>query len=313
MKNIEIKYSNKVKTATHRIPLEVRKIGKQLMDLIPNLKLSEDYKLPRKPVYLQRAHVRKNRAKSSTPPVKPSSPPQSSLTPPPSPPPLPLPTADSLPPFLPANIKHSVSDADIHRMTQFTLKIEKCDAMPAIQQRNSEHSFTIDEDDELNNQIDENHIETMIVDSVDAVVPDDILQEAHDQCDVSEESFEQINCYEIPSPPFEFIAPSSNNESLLRQEQLENQHTDATQRYNELESKLANVVAENAKMQEENEQLKKRLAEYERLQQHHSIEVQEAIDATKHKEWCVNCMAEAHIPTKYSVPVCSQECLLFVW
>lgn len=111
------------------------------MKMIPGLKLPLNFKLKRKPNYLQKTHC--HRARTLISPQSKKSlqtsaqmPPPPSLTPPPSPPtslsPSPLPAA-SMPAFLidgGKSIKHSMSHDELQKMTQFALKIRPCDDLP---------------------------------------------------------------------------------------------------------------------------------------------------------------------------------------
>lgn len=130
----------------------------------------------------------------------------------------------------------------------------------------------------------------------------------------------EIHDIEVPSPPIE-IDNATMEQSLLEfrkkfdtlKQQLEQEFKPEIQRLNGIINELRVInlhhIEDKIKMQTKIVQLKENLA---KLQQQHSIELQQAIEDTKSKKWCANCKKEASI-TKYKIPVCSADCLLLVW
>lgn len=333
-----------------RTPFALRRIGEHMKQMIPTLQLPHNYKLKRKPKYLQRMHCRKP---SSTRTRTTLSPPQSSLTPPPSPPsPLIVPTT-KLPAILPPSIKHSLSDDQLWKMSQFTLKIHPCDNTPEF----AKAFEALNSGDRCHSSCTSTQL-ACDGNQVEAIgVPDDgnLCAMNASQLSHSNESLESIDCntnenhpndadvcisnyiqpaeidgtdqadtddsIEIPSPPIEPIGLADNLDSVgplsqtherLDELQLNEQIRQRDEIINDLKAVIARHIAANADIRTKNEQLNKQLAECQRLQQQHRSEMQEAIEQTKNKKWCVNCKQEAKI-TEYKLPVCSEDCLLLVW
>lgn len=177
-----------------RIQLKVKRIGEMLKKMIPKLQLPPDYKLKRKPCYLQKSQ--RHRALTSTtastkPPSPKLAPPSSSLTPPPSPPTtIPSSSASSAssasiaPTILiddGKSIKHSLSHNELEKMNQFTLKIQPCDGMPefmaAVEKLKGHKKCSV----KISNRLDKIHTDDAVQNST--VI--DLITDDNDQNDVS--------------------------------------------------------------------------------------------------------------------------------
>lgn len=136
-----------------------------------------------------------------------------------------------------------------------------------------------------------------------------------------------------PPTSTEQMLSKCRNQLAILNEQLQNNYKLETKRLNAIANQNRSTIAKNAEdkidlgmqietlkgdlkeMQTENVQLKNcspvKEAENKKLRLQLVVDVQKAIEATKTKQWCVNCKKEAAI-TQYKLPVCSMDCLFVV-
>lgn len=157
-------------------------------------------------------------------------------------------------------------------------------------------------------------------------------------------AIEQTDDIEVPSPaiePHDAPVPIGTEQMLLecrkqlaiRNEQLQTHYKPEIERLkgiinanqatiahhvedkNRLRAKIEEMKSGQVELQNEIERLKMCLlakdAEHKKAQLINATKMKMAIEATKMKQWCVNCQSEALI-TQYKLPVCSTDCLFTV-